>query len=919
MGVTPGLVDLESMPTTALPTSPARTVRPARFGLPLLLLLLLAAAGAAGASPRTPGPLTAPARPGEPAAGLEYFRLQPAVPDTVYRLLVIPVRFPEDAILGGGTRGEILARLNGEGTGSLNGYYRAATGGRMEVEATLAPTVVAEHPRTYYTVEGEGNFGYGTDPNAYPHNARRLVEEVTAALVERVDFLRFDNTGDGIADGLLLLHSGPESIEAPGTSPPPDHLAAHAFTLEAPVARSDAWVFPYAVAASRDAVGPWAHEMGHLLGLPDLYVSNTFCTGPGVGEWSLMATGANRANGTDPAGLDAYSRQLLGIPPAVAGGPGGDYSLAGGGAVRAYRFGAETGPAYFLVERRDGADGLGLDTPATVIYLVDETAGDNRSCPDPPEFYRPLVEVRGVVCPGTGACTVRLDDGSTPSLLGRDGAATGLVLDLDGTALTVSHAVDPPARLESVGLGPVHDPAGSAPERQAIRVVLRNLDPVNASTILLDVSRIGAGSLCPSLDAAVWRQVLAPGETRVDTTWYLRSCAGLPLPAETARYRFALSEEGSFFIHSDTLTLATRAVGLAYEAAAFTSLSLASGRPDPWARDGDTWAVAALGVLADGELQSPWFVVPAGGRVLLDHAWDLAAPSPDLALEGAQVRLHRQLAPDVLLTPPLGWGYTAARKSGNALAGTEVLSGRGERLHVLDVAAYAGEMVRLDLRVAADVGDLEGTWTVHGVSVRPAPPVSYRLAFGTTGPPGPNAWVSVFARRLAGGAPDAVALRLLAGARPVTPVRLVETAGDATGDVFLGYGNPETPRLELLWSLADGRADALGVIHPVAVPGGPNARILLVPGPNPVPRGQGQTWTVQVPESGPFGTYHLAVLDVRGRLAAERTLRFEAAGERHVAWNGRDDAGRVLRSGVYFLQVRRPDGRTQSRKFVVVP
>lgn len=887
---------------------PAHTLRSALAALAVLVLAV---------SPGTvaPGPLTAPARPGDRAAGLQYFHLQGAAPDTVYRLLVIPVRFPEDAILGGGTRADLVARLNGDGTDALNGYYRAATGGRMGVEATLAPTVVAEHPRTYYTVEGDGNLGYGTDPNAYPHNARRLVEEVTSALVERVDFRRYDNTGDGIADGLLLIHSGPESIEDPGGGASPEDLAAHAFTLESPELRGGTYIFPYAVAASRDAVGPWAHEMGHLLGFPDLYVSNAFCTDPGVGEWSLMATGANRANGTDPAGLDPYCRQLLGISPVIASGPGGVFPLDGGTAVRAYRFDQASGPRYFLVERRDGSDGLGLDTPATVIYLVDETVGDNQqSCPFPPEYYRPLVEVRGVVCPGTGACSTRLDDGSTPSLRDRAGVPTGLVLNLDGDTLTVSHADAPAVRLESVGLGAPYDPPGSAPERQAIRVVVRNLDTANATTAILDVSGVGTSSLCPVIDAAEWRRVLAPGEAITDTTWYLRSCSLGSLPTETARFDFTLTQEGSFFAHSDTVTLATHAMGLTYDPDTFTSVSLASGRPDPWTHIDRSWTVPGLELLADAELRSPWFVVPEDGRVLLDHTWDLTAPSPDLALEGAQVRLHRQLAPDVLLTPPLGWGYTAVRKSGNALAGTEVLSGRGSRLHVLDVSAYAGEMVRLDLRVASDASDQGGSWSVDGVDVRPAPPVRYEFSFEPV-----MGGVLIYAARQPGSDSDPVWLRLFTGPSAVSPVQVVRWIGSVQGDAYLATGLNGSPRLELLWSLDDGRTDAVEAIHPFPVPDGPGHRFLALPSPNPLPRGDGQTWMLQVPDSGPFGTYHLVLLDVRGAVTASRALRIEVGGDRRVAWDGRDAAGRVPHSGVYFLQVRLPDGRTESHKVVVVP
>ena len=57
--------------------------------------------------------------------------------------------------------------------------------------------------------------------------------------------------------------------------------------------------------------GLMAHEFGHSLGLPDLYVENRSL---GIDSLSLMARGDRNGNpeGTSPAGLDAFSIYLLG-------------------------------------------------------------------------------------------------------------------------------------------------------------------------------------------------------------------------------------------------------------------------------------------------------------------------------------------------------------------------------------------------------------------------------------------------------------------------------------------------------------------------------------------------------------------------------------------------------------------------------
>ena len=68
----------------------------------------------------------------------------------------------------------------------------------------------------------------------------------------------------------------------------------------------------------------------------------------------------------------------------------------------------------------------------------------------------------------------------------------------------------------------------------------------------------------------------------------------------------------------------------------------------------------------------------------------------------------------------------------------------------------------------------------------------------------------------------------------------------------------------------------------------------------------------------PEGPVTLTVFDARGRLV--RTLVREEAGieGRRVAWDGRDDGGRSLPGGVYFLRLQAGD-RATSRRVVRIP
>lgn len=79
----------------------------------------------------------------------------------------------------------------------------------------------------------------------------------------------------------------------------------------------------------------------------------------------------------------------------------------------------------------------------------------------------------------------------------------------------------------------------------------------------------------------------------------------------------------------------------------------------------------------------------------------------------------------------------------------------------------------------------------------------------------------------------------------------------------------------------------------------PAMRAELLPlAPNPFSGGVALRFSVDTP-----GGVALKVFDVRGRLVRDLGRRWAAAGSHSIAWNCRDDAGRRVGSGVYFIQM----------------
>lgn len=281
-------------------------------------------------------------------------------------------------------------------TGSLHDFYLENSHGLFQVQGLVSGWHTASAPYA------------NLDPSSYVE-VRSMIAAVLTQLDPVIDYSLYDNDGpdgvphtyddDGLVDALFFVHAGP-GREQTGDSA---DIWSHSWSFSTPLATADGValkrysVEPEELAdGSQITMGVFAHEYGHVLGLPDLY--DTDYSSSGVGEWCLMGSGSWGRRPGDPAGsspshLTAWCKAQLGwVAPVVvvADLPGVTVPPAetDPAAYRVFRGGVATGDEYFLVENRQP---LGFDAALTrrqvdaglpqaaglVIYHVDEAATGN--------------------------------------------------------------------------------------------------------------------------------------------------------------------------------------------------------------------------------------------------------------------------------------------------------------------------------------------------------------------------------------------------------------------------------------------------------------------------------------------------------------------------------------------------------------
>ena len=195
--------------------------------------------------------------------------------------------------------------------GSARQYFEDVSFGQYNPHFDVVGPVTISKEHSYY---GENNSkGRDSKPEYMIEEACKLADTEC-----NVDFSQYDNDGDGYVDFVFVIYAGYGEADGGASTT----IWPHAWNLLQAAGRmcevDDKIVDLYACGNELDnyskthtGIGTFCHEFSHVLGLPDLYVTNT-ASHTTMNEWDIMDYGPYNNEGNTPPAYSAYERFFLG-------------------------------------------------------------------------------------------------------------------------------------------------------------------------------------------------------------------------------------------------------------------------------------------------------------------------------------------------------------------------------------------------------------------------------------------------------------------------------------------------------------------------------------------------------------------------------------------------------------------------------
>ncbi len=240
--------------------------------------------------------------------------------------LVILVNFADKKFIK--TREEFSNMLNQSGyaennaIGSVRDYFIASSDSTFQPIFDVYGPYDLPNPMKYY--------GEALSDDVHDVNAEAMIMHAcAAAFSDSVDFSQYDVDDDGKIDNVFVYYAGHNQAE----HAPSETIWPHRSSISSQPSYGGKRLYDYACSSELKGksgktmcgIGTFCHEFSHVLGLSDMYDTQT--DKETTGAWDLMTSGNYNGDGRRPPTYTAFERYSMGWLEPIVLSEAGQYLL----------------------------------------------------------------------------------------------------------------------------------------------------------------------------------------------------------------------------------------------------------------------------------------------------------------------------------------------------------------------------------------------------------------------------------------------------------------------------------------------------------------------------------------------------------------------------------------------------------------
>lgn len=313
-------------------------------------------------------------------------------------LLVIFADFTP-SVRAGSTAASLYNKFFGASS-SVKHYYETASYGNFSITPAAETNVTLGGAINDGVVSVTLNYAHPNTASNVDDRNRQITKDALIAANAYVDFSQFDTNGNGVLSAtelhIIVVVAGYERSYTSAPCGPSvwGHRWGLGGAVSAPVLDGKTVGQTYAqfgenhcsgaVGSGHEAtIGIMAHELGHDIGLPDLY--DTDGSSQGIGNWSIMAGGSWGGvsyAGDSPSHFDPWSKYFEGwISPTLVNGTLANEPIGQSATTPDYYqllSGTPTSGEYFLIENRQKTNyDASVPGSGLLIWHIDASKSGN--------------------------------------------------------------------------------------------------------------------------------------------------------------------------------------------------------------------------------------------------------------------------------------------------------------------------------------------------------------------------------------------------------------------------------------------------------------------------------------------------------------------------------------------------------------